>query len=149
MQKALELALSAKNQNEVPVGAVLVFENEIVGSGYNCPISTNDPTAHAEIMALRDAAKNLKNYRLPRTTLYVTIEPCLMCVGAMLHARIQHLVFGANDPKTGAINSVFNILDNPNLNHKITWQSGILSVERGKILSDFFKERRLKAIIND
>jgi tRNA(adenine34) deaminase len=129
-------------QTEVPVGAIIVLNNEIIGEGFNCPISTCDPTAHAEIVALRQAAQKLNNYRLPGVTLYVTLEPCTMCVGAMLHARIERLVFGALDPKTGAVVSAFKLLDEEKLNHKIQYQNGILATECGKILSDFFKELR-------
>jgi tRNA(adenine34) deaminase len=111
MRRAIELAQQAKTAGEVPVGAVAVIDNEIVGTGFNCPIGTCDPTAHAEIIALKQAAQKLNNYRLPEVTLYVTLEPCVMCVGAMLHARIKRLVFGATDPKTGAVTSVFKILD--------------------------------------
>lgn len=143
MQHALMLAEKAKRANEVPVGAVIVANNEIIGEGFNCPIDNCDPTAHAEIMALRRAAQKLNNYRLPGTTLYVTLEPCAMCIGAMLHARIKRLVFGATDPKTGAVVSVFKPLDEKNLNHKIEYQGQILAIECGKILSDFFKSRRI------
>lgn len=143
MRRALQLAKQAEALNEVPVGAVVVMDNEIIGEGFNRPIMNNDPTAHAEIIALRQAAKKLDNYRLPEVTLYVTLEPCMMCVGAMLHARIKNLVFGAFDPKTGAVASAFKILDEKNLNHKIEFSSGILADECGKILSDFFSKRRL------
>lgn len=143
MRHALELAQKAKDKGEVPVGAVAVLDNEIIGEGFNCPINTCDPTAHAEIIALREAARKLNNYRLPGVTLYVTLEPCLMCVGAMLHARIKRLVFGALDPKTGAVTSTFKILEEKKLNHKIQHQSGVLAPECGKILADFFKSRRL------
>ena len=142
MRRALELAKKAASINEVPVGAVVIANNEIIGEGFNCPIGTCDPTAHAEIIALRQAAQKLNNYRLPEVTLYVTLEPCAMCVGAMLHARIKRLVFGALDQKTGAVASVFKILDEKNLNHHIQYQSGILAAPCGKILSDFFKYRR-------
>jgi tRNA(adenine34) deaminase len=136
MQRALELAEKAKNANEVPVGAIVVTNNEIIGEGFNCPISSCDPTAHAEIIALRQAAQKLNNYRLPGVILYVTLEPCAMCVGAMLHARIKRLVFGASDPKTGAV------VNEKKPNHKIERQNNILAAECGKILSDFFKARR-------
>jgi len=142
MSRALDLANFAKDNGEVPIGAVLVSNNEIIGRGWNCSISSSDPTAHAEIMALRDGAKNLKNYRLPGTTLYVTLEPCVMCVGAMLHARIERLVFGAYDPKTGAVCSVFNLLDFKNHNHKIIYAGGLLSEECSNILVNFFKTKR-------
>ena len=113
MQYALNLAKQAKAQDEVPVGAVLVKEGEVVGVGYNCPIATNDPTSHAEIQAIRSAAKTLNNYRLNDTTLYVTLEPCAMCAGAIVHARIARVVFGATDPKAGACGSLLNILHHP------------------------------------
>jgi tRNA(adenine34) deaminase len=142
MRRALELAQKAASIDEVPVGAVAIANNEIIGEGFNCPIGTCDPTAHAEIIALRQAAQKLNNYRLPEVTLYVTLEPCAMCVGAMLYTRIKRLVFGALDQKTGAVASVFKILDEKNLNHRIQYQSGILAAPCGKILSDFFKYRR-------
>jgi tRNA(adenine34) deaminase len=142
MRRALWLAQKAASADEVPVGAVTIANNEIIGEGFNCSISTCDPTVHAEIMALRQAAQKLNNYRLPEVTLYVTLEPCVMCIGAMLHARIRRLVFGALDQKTGAVASVFKILDEKNLNHRIQYQSGVLAAPCGKILSDFFKDRR-------
>lgn len=142
MQRALELAQYAETQGGVPVGAVLVLDNEIIAEGYNQPISSNDPTAHAEMVALRQAAQHVQNYRLPHTTLYVTLEPCAMCAGALQHARIQRLVFGASDPKTGAIHSVYRLLDQP-LNHVIEWQSGVLAEECGHILREFFKKKRV------
>ncbi|CAL7959445.1 tRNA adenosine(34) deaminase [Gammaproteobacteria bacterium] len=142
MQRALDLAEKAKSANEVPVGAIVIANNEIIGEGFNCPIGTCDPTAHAEIIALRQAAQKLNNYRLPEVTLYVTLEPCAMCVGAMLHARIKRLVFGTLDPKTGAVVSIFKLLDEKNSNHIIEHQNRILATECGKILSDFFKARR-------
>jgi tRNA(adenine34) deaminase len=142
MQCAINLAQKAQNSNEVPVGAVAVVNNEIIGEGYNQPIGTCDPTAHAEIVALRQASQKSNNYRLPEVTLYATLEPCVMCVGAMLHARIKRLVFGALDQKTGAVVSVFKLLDEKNSNHKIQYQDGVLAAECGKILSDFFKNLR-------
>ena len=142
MHRALELAQKAATIQEVPVGAILVADNDIVGEGSNCPISSCDPSAHAEIIALRNTAQRLNNYRLPNLTLYVTLEPCLMCLGAMLHARIQRLVFGAYDAKTGAVESLFQVLQEPKLNHKIKYTGGILADECGKILSEFFKSRR-------
>lgn len=144
MQRALSLAREAEQHNEVPIGALVVFDDKIIGEGFNSPISLNDPTAHAEIIALRSAAEKMQNYRLPNATLYVTIEPCAMCVGAMLQARIARLVFGAFDPKAGAVGSVFNLLDSNQLNHKITYSAGILATECGKIMQDFFQKRRLK-----
>lgn len=142
MRHALNLAKQAEEIQEVPVGAVLVANNTVIGEGFNCSISSCDPTAHAEIVALRAAAQKLNNYRLPALTLYVTLEPCLMCLGAMLHARIQRLVFGACDPKTGAIASLFQILTEPKLNHKLQYTGGVLADECGKLLSDFFRSRR-------
>lgn len=142
MQHAISLAKKALSANEVPVGAVTVIDNEIIGEGFNCPISNCDPTAHAEIIALRQTAQKLNNYRLPEITVYTTLEPCVMCAGAMLHARIKRLVFGAADSKTGAVISVSRILDQKNLNHKIEYQNNILATECSKILSDFFKSRR-------
>jgi tRNA(adenine34) deaminase len=142
MQYALKLAERAQEEGEVPVGAVLVLNDEIIGAGWNRPIAAHDPTAHAEIMALRAGATKLGNYRLNDTTLYVTLEPCVMCAGAMVHARIKRLVFGASDPKAGAIKSVFNILDSPRLNHRVEYVGGILSDECGEMLSRFFGARR-------
>jgi len=146
MRQALKLAKSAADIQEVPVGAILVANTAnndvIIAEGSNCPISSCDPTAHAEIIALRSGAKNLNNYRLPNLTLYVTLEPCLMCLGAMLHARIQRLVFGAYDPKTGAVESLFQIPQEPKLNHKLAITGGILADECGQLLSTFFKSRR-------
>ena len=142
MKRALELALCARDHNEVPVGAVIVLHDNIIGEGWNKPIQTSDPTAHAEIVALRQASFHLANYRLLETTLYVTLEPCAMCIGAMLHARIKRLVFGALDLKSGAVKSVFHLLDKPTLNHRISYDHGILSDECGVLLSNFFKSRR-------
>jgi tRNA(adenine34) deaminase len=142
MKIALGLSQQAVLQQEVPVGAIVVYENKIVGQGWNQPIQQCDPTAHAEIVALRRAAQQLGNYRLIDTTLYVTLEPCAMCIGAMLHARIRRLVFGATDPKAGAVESVFNLLNNKALNHYIEWKGGVLAFEGGKILKDFFQKKR-------
>lgn len=142
MQRALELARQAEQTGEVPVGAVLVHEGEIVGEGFNAPIGEHDPTAHAEIRALREAARRLGNYRLPGTTLYVTLEPCSMCAGAMIHARIQRLVFGASDPRTGAAGSVFDIAISPRHNHRLEVSGGILAGECGDLLKTFFQARR-------
>lgn len=142
MRRALQLAHHAASQNEVPVGAVIVLNGEIIGEGWNQPIRSNDPTAHAEIIALRNAAEKIGNYRLIDTEMYVTLEPCIMCVGAMVHARISRLVYGADDPKTGAVKSVFNLSEAPFLNHKIAWEGGILKDECGKILQNFFKLKR-------
>ncbi|MDP1707954.1 MAG: tRNA adenosine(34) deaminase TadA [Gammaproteobacteria bacterium] len=142
MQHALLLADRAQQEGEVPVGAVLVLKGELIAEGWNRPIAAHDPTAHAEIMALRAGAARLGNYRLSDTTLYVTLEPCVMCAGAMVHARIQRLVFGAHDPKAGAIVSVFNILDSTRLNHRVEHAGGLLAEECGAILSRFFEARR-------
>ena len=142
MQQALLLAKKSLSLDEVPVGALVVMDNRIVGEGFNCLIMTLDPTAHAEIIALRKATEVVHNYRLLKATLYVTLEPCIMCVGAMLHARIERLVFGASDPKTGAVASIFKILDDRRLNHKIEFCGGVLASECGKILSDFFQSKR-------
>ena len=142
MRHAITLAERAQQEGEVPVGAVLVLNDDIIGEGWNCSIAAHDPTAHAEIMALRAGAAKLGNYRLNETTLYVTLEPCVMCAGAMVHARIKRLVFGASDPKAGAIKSVFNILDSTRLNHRVEYVGGILAEECGGMLSRFFEARR-------
>lgn len=142
MHYALNLAKQAKEQGEVPVGAVLVKDNQVVGVGFNCPITTKDPTSHAEIQAIRAASKTLNNYRLVDTTLYVTLEPCAMCAGAIVHARVARVVFGASDPRAGACGSILNVLQNPALNHRPSLESGILALECSSILTDFFKRRR-------
>jgi tRNA(adenine34) deaminase len=142
MREALELARLAAARGEVPVGAVVAREGEIIGRGSNAPISGRDPTAHAEIAALRDAARALENYRLGGCTLYVTLEPCAMCAGAMMHARIARLVFGAADPKTGACGSVVDLFAEPRLNHHAEVTRGVLAAEAGRLLSDFFAARR-------
>ena len=142
MQRALELAQQAESLGEVPIGAVLVKDDQIIGEGYNAPISQHDPTAHAEIMALRDAAHRLGNYRLLNTTLYVTIEPCVMCAGALVHARIQDVVFGAVEPRTGAIGSVFDILQSSRLNHQVNVRGGVMAQECAALMQNFFKRRR-------
>ncbi len=142
MRAALELARQAAQAGEVPVGAVVVRDGEIVGRGYNQPISRHDPSAHAEMVALRDAAQRIGNYRLVGCELFVTLEPCVMCVGAMFHARIARVVFGANDPKTGAAGSVFNLFAETRLNHHARTHGGVLAEECGKVLSDFFAMRR-------
>lgn len=144
MQAALSLAGQAANNAEVPVGAIVVRNNEIIGRGSNSTITNQDPSAHAEIQAMRQAAQYLGNYRLVDCTLYVTLEPCAMCTGAIQHARIARLVFGASDPKTGACGSVVNLMNEPKLNHHCKVTSGILSKECGAMLSDFFKARRRK-----
>ncbi len=142
MREALTLAKEAEAMGEVPVGALLVFNNECIGRGWNQPIMTHDPSAHAEIMAMRAGALHLSNYRLVNTTLYVTLEPCLMCAGAMIHARLQRLVFGALDPKTGAAGSVFNLLQDKRLNHQVICEGGVMENACREILQDFFKRRR-------
>jgi tRNA(adenine34) deaminase len=142
MREALQLAIQASAQGEVPVGAVVVKEGRIIGRGYNASILSNDPTAHAEIRALREAASALQNYRLGGCTLYVTLEPCAMCAGAILHARIARLVFGAADPKTGACGSVVDLFSENRLNHHAEVTGGVLAVDAGKQLSDFFAARR-------
>ena len=143
MQRALELARLAENQGEVPVGAVLVLENEIIGEGWNQPIGSHDPSAHAEIMALRDAGQRLQNYRLPQTTLYVTLEPCPMCAGAIVHARVGKLVFGASDPRSGAAGSVFDLLpSDQRFNHVTEAMGGVLADESARLLRQFFRARR-------
>ena len=142
MQLALQLAQQAAANGEVPVGAIVVKDGLVVGRGGNSPIDTHDPTAHAEIAALRDAAKNLGNYRLVGCSLYVTLEPCAMCTGAIQHARIAKLVFGAHDAKTGACGSVVNLMAEPKLNHHTEVMSGVLAHQCGGLLTDFFKQRR-------
>jgi tRNA(adenine34) deaminase len=142
MTEALALARAARERGEVPIGAVVVSEGTVVGRGGNAPIAASDPTAHAEIAALREAGRALGNYRLPDCALYVTIEPCAMCAGAIMHARIARLVFGARDPKTGACGSVVNLFAEPRLNHHATVEGGVLADECGKLLADFFAARR-------
>lgn len=142
MRHALKLAQLADEDGEVPVGALLVRNNEIIGEGWNRPIANHDPSAHAEIMALRDAALNVENYRLPDTTLYVTLEPCSMCAGALIHARVKRVVYGASDPKGGAAGSVFDILGTDKLNHVVQVEGGLLAEECGEMLKVFFQRRR-------
>lgn len=142
MAEALRLAREGGAMGEVPVGAVVVKDGEIIGRGFNAPISRQDPTAHAEIVALRDAATSMGNYRLPGCELYVTLEPCVMCSGAIIHARIARVVFGASDPKTGACGSVVNLFDEPRLNFHATVTAGVLSTECGALLTNFFAARR-------
>ena len=144
MQQALALASLAANNGEVPVGAVVVKNGEIIGRGSNAPIGLHDPTAHAEIQALREAAAHLGNYRLVDCTLYVTLEPCAMCAGAIQHARIAKLVYGASDPKTGACGSVVNLMTETKLNHHTEVIDGILAEACGAVLTAFFKQRRSK-----
>jgi len=142
MQHALGLAKRAESEGEVPVGAVVVLEEQVIGEGWNRPIIDNDPTAHAEIMALRIAAKKINNYRLLESTLYVTLEPCIMCTGAIIHSRVKRVVYGAFDPKAGAEQSAFNILGTDCLNHKVDIAHGVLAEECGQLLTDFFRKRR-------
>ena len=142
MREALALALQARALGEVPVGAVVVKDGVIIGRGFNQPITSNDPTTHAEIVALRDAAKHIQNYRLVDCELFVTLEPCMMCVGAMLHARVKRVVFGAMEPKTGVCGSVMNLPNEAKLNHHATFTGGVLADECGAMLKDFFAQRR-------
>ena len=145
MAAALELARQAAAAGEVPVGAVVVCDGRIVGRGYNQPIGAHDPSAHAEIMALRAAACALGNYRLPGCDLYVTLEPCLMCAGAMMHARLRRVVFGARDVKTGVAGSVVDVFAEARLNHHAQVEGGVLSAQCGALLSEFFAQRRAAA----
>ncbi|MEZ5536031.1 MAG: tRNA adenosine(34) deaminase TadA [Thiolinea sp.] len=142
MAHALLLAARAAGEGEVPVGAVLVRDDRILGEGWNRSIANHDPTAHAEIMALRSAGVQAGNYRLPGSVLYVTLEPCVMCAGAMLHARVERLVFGAFDPKTGAAGSVFDLLNDPRHYHHLQVQGGVLHAQCAEQLQRFFRERR-------
>jgi len=142
MRYALNRAIEAGERGEVPVGAIVVVDGEIVAEGFNQPISTNDPTAHAEIVALRRAAAELRNYRLTAATLYVTIEPCQMCVGAMVHARIARLVYGAPEPKAGAIESAMRAHEHPALNHRLEVIGGVLADESREVMQAFFQDRR-------
>lgn len=144
MQRALELAQKAAAVDEVPVGAVIVKDNQLIAEGWNHPIQLHDPSAHAEMVALRQAGNVLNNYRLLDTTLYVTLEPCVMCVGAMIHARVKRVVYGARDPKTGAAGSVFDLLQSEKHNHKIDVTGGVLETECRDVLQSFFKIKRQK-----
>ncbi|HQF10938.1 MAG TPA: tRNA adenosine(34) deaminase TadA [Paludibacteraceae bacterium] len=143
MKIALEEAEAGYRRGEVPVGAVLVREGVVLARAHNCPIATNDPSAHAEMLALRRAAEIIGNYRLAGTELYVTIEPCVMCAGAIIHARVERMIFGARDPKCGAVVSLYQILDDKRLNHQVKTMEGILKEECGEIISRFFKEKRV------
>ena len=143
MRHALRLAQRAESLGEVPIGAVLVKDNQCLAEAWNSPIASHDATAHAEINALREAGKRIENYRLVDTTLYVTLEPCVMCMGAISHARVKRLVFGAFDPKRGAVCNALNLADAEFLNHSINWQGGVLEAECSELLREFFKERRL------
>lgn len=142
MSTALELAQQGAAQKEVPVGAIVVFQDQIIGRGYNAPISRHDPSAHAEIQAIRDASQRIGNYRLVDCELYVTLEPCTMCAGAIMHARIGRLFYGASDLKTGACGSIVNLFQERRLNHHTEVIGGILADKCGRMLSDFFSERR-------
>ncbi|MFQ3185714.1 MAG: tRNA(adenine34) deaminase [Marinomonas primoryensis] len=142
MQRALELAAKAASENEIPVGAIIVLNDEIIGEGYNAPISLCDPTAHAEIQAIRMACQKMKNYRLPGATLYVTLEPCSMCAGAMIHARIDRVVYAAMEPKSGVVESQGRFFEAPFLNHKVNVESGVLAETASTQLTQFFQYRR-------
>lgn len=142
MRQALSLAQRAQEEGEVPVGALLVLDNQVIGEGWNRPIGRHDPTAHAEMMALRQGGAVLQNYRLLNATLYVTLEPCVMCAGAMVHSRIRRLVYGAADEKTGAVGSLVDILRHPGMNHQVEIVSGVLAEECAATLSNFFRMRR-------
>ena len=142
MRMAIEQAQLAAQSGEVPVGAILVKDGQVISKAFNKPIANHDPSAHAEMLALRDAALAEENYRIPGSTLYVTLEPCAMCSGAMLHARIDRVVYGASDPKTGAAGSVLDIFASKQINHQTSVEGGIMSEECGQLLRDFFKGRR-------
>ena len=142
MRRALALADRAGNEGEVPIGAVVVRDGELLGEGWNSVISYSDPSAHAEVVAMRDAARMVGNYRLPGATVYVTLEPCTMCAGAMIHARIARLVFAASEPKAGVVCSTCSLLDEPRYNHRVKWQGGVLAEESSQRLQAFFRERR-------
>jgi len=142
MRRAMALAQQAAAEGEVPVGAVLVQNGEVIGEGYNRPIASCDPTAHAEIVALRDAAKRVGNYRLPDSTLYVTIEPCTMCAGALVHARVARVVYGTTEPKSGVAESNLQLFDAPHFNHRVCCEGGVLRDECSAMMSEFFRSRR-------
>ena len=142
MRHAIRLAQRAEQQGEVPVGAIVVQDNRCIAEGWNIPITSHDPTAHAEVVAMRGAGTVMENYRLTDATLYVTLEPCVMCIGAMSHARIKRLVFGAYDPKRGAVCNALSLTDASFLNHRISWDGGVLETECSDMLRDFFKARR-------
>ena len=142
MQRALELACKAEEEGEVPVGALVISTDQCIGEGWNRPVASHDPSAHAEIQALRAAAAKMNNYRLPGTTLYVTLEPCVMCAGAIIQARVSRVVFGARDPKAGAAGSVFDVLNSNKLNHRVELTGGIMEAECATLLQVFFKSRR-------
>ena len=142
MQQALNLAAQAQAAGEVPVGAVIIKDDVLLAEGFNQPISRDDATAHAEIIALQAACQQQHNYRLPGATMYVTLEPCIMCAGALVHARIERLVFAASEPKTGAAGSLLDIFSLPNLNHRVICESGVLAEQSSQLLRDFFRQRR-------
>jgi len=142
MREALALAAQGAALGEVPVGAVLVQDGQIIGRGFNCPISQHDPSAHAEMVAVRDAAQALQNYRLPGVTLYVTLEPCSMCAGLIVHSRIQRVVYGATEPKAGVVVSRGQFFEQAFLNHRVLVEGGVLAEECGAVLSEFFRQRR-------
>ena len=142
MRAAIELGREGRRRGEVPVGAVVVLDGRVIGEGFNEPIGTNDPTAHAEIVALRDAGRRTRNYRLTGATVYVTIEPCQMCVGAMIHARIARLVYGTREPKAGAIESAMRAHEHPTLNHRMETTGGVLEAECRELIQEFFRARR-------
>ena len=144
MRVALELARQARLKGEVPVGAVVALDDVVIGQGFNAPIGTNDPTAHAEIVALRAAAQQIGNYRLTGATLYVTIEPCQMCVGAMVHARIARVVYGTREPKAGAIESAMRAHEHPSLNHRMAATAGVLEADCRDLIQEFFRDRRVE-----
>ena len=144
MASALELAKEASRLGEVPVGAVVTFNNEIIGEGLNAPISTNDPSHHAEVAAIRQAAKSLSNYRLPGTTLYVTLEPCTMCFGLLVHARIRRVVYGADEPRAGVLTSKLQLPDETFYNHSIQIEGGLMADESKQLLQSFFKAQRAR-----
>ncbi|CAK9891017.1 MULTISPECIES: tRNA adenosine(34) deaminase TadA [Pseudomonas] len=145
MRLALELAAQGAAMGEVPVGAVLVQHGQVIGRGFNCPISGSDPSAHAEMVAIRAAAQAASNYRLPGSTLYVTLEPCSMCAGLIVHSRINRVVYGALEPKAGVVQSQGQFFTQGFLNHRVIFEGGVLAEECGTILSEFFKARRAKA----
>lgn len=142
MRRALALADRAENEGEVPIGAVVVRDGELLGEGWNQVITFQDPTAHAEIIAMRDAARMEGNYRLPGATVYVTLEPCTMCAGTMIHARIEQVIFAAKEPKAGVVCSTCSLLDEPRYNHTVRWQGGVLADESSQRLQEFFRSRR-------
>ncbi len=149
MQRALLLAQKAEHDGEVPVGAVVIYENEVIGEGWNRPIGSHDPSSHAEINAIRAAAASQGNYRLTGAELFVTLEPCVMCAGAIIHARLARVVFGAYDPRAGAAGSVFELLPTDKLNHRVTVNAGVMEAECAALLQAFFRQRRLNGKENN